>query len=610
MLNYLGEEQVYCYCDNNKALIGTLINNKRVIDIEELVSIKDQINIIITIGLTYYEDVYKQLSLLGLQNIIINFKMGKYTFEGFYATVRQAKLDGLVIIGTGYWSKVTYKIMKMFDVLPLVFCDEYNGELFNIDIMNFTKTVKSYPNAVYVIAPDEQLDSKKRRDIITKLKINNVYSNYSELLIENYTYLLDINYEIKEKNEDKELIDYKFRYDDIDNIIVFNHMGNSGSIYFENILDSHSQILNIPFGNGINDLVYKYKYLLNRLDKKELIIEICSMMNSHFISNLNVKKMGKVTDNRCCLNKNGENDIRVLIDPTMFYKEITEQINKMKLISFSNILKGIYAAYNNVLGKQYNKHKSYWIFYHMHYVDINLEMIDNMIYTTDFKRVEYIYMIREPIQHLFSSINYHMNIGARSKAMVSSLYFINNILNNELGYRFQKESNIITPIIIRFEDVKYKFNSFINKFCSFLDISNEKSFLRTTVNGIEVYFQTIDELGNKQYITGNDTSAVKRKNYSLIISNWDEERLNIVYQKFKKAFGYKVSTKDFSNINKKQLTKMFNEPFKFVDILVEAAIESGNIEDAASIKMFIQKKFLDFMFEYDKNTIYYDYFII
>ena len=72
-LNKLGNESVYCLADSNPDLVGKIRYGKEIKNIEELKSIKEEIDIFISVSDKYKRDIYELLRSNGLeQNVIAN----------------------------------------------------------------------------------------------------------------------------------------------------------------------------------------------------------------------------------------------------------------------------------------------------------------------------------------------------------------------------------------------------------------------------------------------------------------------------------------------------------------------------------------------------------
>jgi len=341
---------------------------------------------------------------------------------------------------------------------------------------------------------------------------------------------------------------------------------------------------------------------------------ICALLNPHFITSLDSSifhKHCKITKNKAFINHNGDYETRIGIDSVSFARGIVNELTGVDEPSFSDTIKIIFAIYNNVLGKKYDHNEEYWIFYHMHQTNYHLNTLDNLMSNSDFKRLEYLFIIREPVQHLFSCINFFSQMEGYFAAMISTMNSLKNFICSDLGYMFEKKrSNFKKNVkVVRFEDLKLRSKETMLAFCKWADIEYSDSMTETTVNGIKVYLTTVTDDGKKRYITGNDPYAVNRKDFSSQMTSYDIVRLNIAFQKFKKAYGYEVDVPDFKDFSKGFLNEMYSKDFKFVRTLIDSADKTGDITNSKNIlSEGIKHLLLTFMGNYEENTEYYDYF--
>ena len=87
-------------------------------------------------------------------------------------------------------------------------------------------------------------------------------------------------------------------------------------------------------------------------------------------------------------------------------------------------------------------------------------------------------------------------------------------------------------------------------FCRWLGIEYDSILEETTVNGIQIYFPVAGKAG--AVITGNDQSAVNKKDYSELLSEFDIVRLKIVFH-ILHAYRYACDVPDF---------RLFARPFR------------------------------------------------
>lgn len=59
-------------------------------------------------------------------------------------------------------------------------------------------------------------------------------------------------------------------------------------------------------------------------------------------------------------------------------------------------------------------------------------------------------------------------------------------------------------------------------------------------------------------------SSVGKKDFSEIFTLWDEARLNMIYAKFKRAYGYECLTPDFDSFSEKHGRNCYLKILNFV----------------------------------------------
>ncbi len=143
-LDYYGNEQVYCFADNDKKKADTFVNNKRIICIEEFNSIAHNYTIIIAV--TIYEEIVKQFNSMGLQNYFV-FRTEFPMIEKELVTFSDS-LDSIVLCGRDESTDGILEIVKRLG------CD-----------WDFFSTPQEISNSVAMLS-DEFLQKCKRRKVI------------------------------------------------------------------------------------------------------------------------------------------------------------------------------------------------------------------------------------------------------------------------------------------------------------------------------------------------------------------------------------------------------------------------------------------------------------
>ena len=532
--------------------------------------------------------------------------------------VSEAKKRGICLYGAGYWGNVAYQLFSLFNVTPVCYCDdddskvgkEYNGS----PVLSLQEAVEEFPTSVYIVCIDQTrkfgaYNRSLQKNMLNNLKIHNVYDSNSELRLPFYLFLLDINGSEGIQHCKKHLythIDDKlFWWNNLKNLAIISNMSNSGVWFFTQLLDMHSHVLCLPFSESFEDI---YVNRLQYLEDDELIIEMAAQMLGYFKSDyVELKCVGQHKFQNLCVDKNGVNLKEVYIEPLEFVSNLYLQFKdrNVKLHSYGEMLKIYFSAYNNCLQKRYEADKNYWMIYDLHkpYYDITKEY--DFLATDEFDRIENLIVIREPVQHCFSWVK-RMMIQEKNNAAASREY-VAKVMKSELGINIERKKGYDNLHVVKFEDVKNKGNLTLRALCGFLDIPYEESMMKTTLNGIEVYFPANTKDGIK-YITGFDTAASSQKDFSEILTPWDEARLNIIYSAFKKALGYEMKYPFFYEFEEKTLEDILKEDFKFALLIQNVVNESLNEEEQYDVNTFIKELFMGYVRNYDEEKVtYYDY---
>ena len=532
--------------------------------------------------------------------------------------INDAKERGICLYGAGYWGDVAYKIFSMFHVMPLCYCDDdalkvgkkYNG----ISIMSLQEAAKQFPNAVYIVCIDltrkpGATNRDLQKNMLDNLRKHNIYDSNSEIRLPFYVFLLDIDGYVGIRSCKEQLCNYNtdnmFFWDKLTNLTVLSNMSNSGVWFFVQLLDMHSQILSLPYCESLEEV---YKNRLQYLKDDELIIEMTAQMLGYFKSDYeDLDCVGQHRFQNFCVDENGENIKGAYIEPLDFLVNLYLQFKDgdIKLHSYGHMLKIYFAAYNNCIHRKYEAGKNYWILYDVHKPDYDVAKEYDYLSSDEFDRIENLIVIREPVQHCFSWVKRMMITEKNNGAAIREC--IAGIIRSELGTNLQKKEGFDNLHVIKFEDIKYEGKKTLEVLCDFLQIPFEESMMKTTLNGIEVYFPANTQDGVK-YITGFDTSAASQKDFSDILTSWDEVRLNIFYSVFKKALGYKTEYPAFYELKEETLKDILKEDFKFASIIQDVVNKYLKKDQQYDVNKFIKELLMDYVKNFDERTVtYYDY---
>lgn len=534
-------------------------------------------------------------------------------------TIEHAKQRGLCLYGAGFWGEVAYQLFTKLGVTPLCYCDDDPdkwGEAYQgLPVHSLEEATQKYPGAVYIPCVNAATDRgiNDRHSFIAmrqRLKDFGVYDAHSELRIILYLFLLDLknvegitDIRIEDAVAKEEGI---IEADDIQNVLIFNHMSNSGSYYFDQLLDGHPDIVSIPYITDLFHLVYERR--LKFLEGADLLIEMTAQMLGYLHSDYEDLQRGR--KNRFgswCLDKDGNFLKGFLIWPDDFVRNLRMQFGShVKLASFGHMMKIYAAAYSNSIGKRRkDANGAVWLFYHVHNPGLSTQELHGFFEENEFQRKEVLIIIREPVQHCFAWTR-AMTAAAKDIHLFDKDKLFSNVLKCELGNWLTRTEGYDVQVV-RLEDLKYRSEDTMRRLCEWLGIPYLDILANTTLNGLQVYFPTVTESGERYYITGNDTTSVDRKDFSEAMTLWDEARLNMVCAKFKKAYGYKNDVPDFMEFSEAAREEIMKEDFKFATIVQDLLDREVPEESRYDVNQFVKELYLDFMRGYQEGTEYYGY---
>ena len=408
-----------------------------------------------------------------------------------------AKIKGLVLYGAGFWGEVAVKIFQMFDLTPICFCDDIkkgqikrimtNRGMVEIPIVSLKHAARNHPEAIYIATVSNIGGEKSERyKLNSRLKAYGLLSGYSGFHPNRYTFLLDTGLNFSARDEKN-----AFSSEDISGIIVANHMGNSGSIFFNTLVDGHPNILNIVFLGGQTRLEILYEKRLQYLSGRELAIEISSQMQPYFTSSLGYncfaksEKIGEVY----FLNSEGKPDREIYIDPKIFIEYLYCEIEDCCNITYGKLLKSVYVAYANTIGRRKCAGTKYYLYYDMHNMNCPISKLCRFFSRSEFDNIFYLYIIRNPIQQIYSFLKRCIIEAEPDVRRYMLRYeFASRFLSGIGRMLINTEGHTVNVRGIRFEDIKRNPVDMMHKFCLWLDVPYNSALEETTVNGHRSYF--------------------------------------------------------------------------------------------------------------------------
>lgn len=542
------------------------------------------------------------------------------TYRSLYSMVEQVRSNGLVIYGAGFWGKISWQIFNLFDVTPECFCDDDSDKQgtyliqdnVKVPIISLDEAAAKYPSAVYFAAGTGKVKEKTARSaMLSRLRERGLISEYSGFHPVRYLFLLEGGLEAL-KHTDK-AVSNGFQIENLKNIIIANNTGNCGSVYFNSLMDGHPNIVNIVALGANASLTDIYLKRLQYLEGEELVLETASQMSAYFISQYPDEVLyptfGRLAY-EFFVDQNAQPEKRIYIDSTKFLTELNYLLSGLGKVSFAVLMKAIYAAYANTIGKIFDPGQTYWMYFDRHETNYDVRETDKLFSSNDFERIEHWFIIREPVQCVFSTLRRKRKDGGEGTSIFWNLgrpEIYLKFFNGCLGLAWEKTeaTKNKTVKIIRFEDAKRKTRATMQAVAKWMDIPFDESMLEATVNGIPVYYPSFG--GREQgVISSSDTTAADRKDFSALMSSYDIFRLNMAFQDFKKAYGYDCDVPDYRDFSQDFLQELYKHPFRFEDALDAASAEAEKIGALYSEKY--ASKYMNYM-KSKKRPICHEYII-
>lgn len=496
-------------------------------------------------------------------------------YRSLFDIVDTAQKRGIVFYGAGFWGEITWRIFRLFSVKPLCFCDDDPDKrtqphpLTQAPVLDIDEAVRRYPNAVY-LATVSNIGGKAapRYRMNMALQERGVLSADSGFHASRYTFLLE-DHVYAQINAPIRREEGVFHKEHLDRVVFLNHMGNSGILYLDQLMDSHPEILNIAMLGHKTDLPQLYESRLQYLTGRELAVEIASQMNPYLKCSLPEEAFFSSyrLAQQFYLDKEGRPEQRLYIDGAAFLHFLLQELPEERTISFAELIRCIFAAYSNVIGKPFDPLKIYWILYEMHQVNYDVNALDQLLLQDDFADRRYLFIVRESVRHCYSWLRRFVidaDADMRCYHVRSSL---TDLFSCDLGLMLECTSSRAAKQvrIVRFEDLKLHRSQTMQAICQWLGISYSTNMEETTVNGISVYFPVSS---NSSQVHGADSLlAVESCDYSDLFSEFDVLRLNLLFQYCKRACGYAVDVPDLGRFSMPFLEKLLKMPFRFERVI-------------------------------------------
>lgn len=363
------------------------------------------------------------------------------------------------------------------------------------------------------------------------------------------------------KNPNYDKISSDVKKSEPENIFALLHFGRSGTGLFHSLIDDHKEIITLPsiyFSEFFDIQTWKqisskgWFEAVNRFIEKYPVFfdsrspDAVPTVNNKYIDNLGMKEG---------LTNLGSNKKDYLVlEKRLFKKKLSELMEKYKSLDHYTFFKLIHLAYEKTIRNKVFKNN---IFYHIH----NPDTYSRLNFSRFAPNAKWIVMIREPIESCESWIkepfenNNYLDVSMRICIMLLDISRDIFNKNNSIG--------------VRLEDLKEKPKATIKKICKWMNIKEEKSLYKMTVQGKKWW-------GDKSSPNSKPFGKVYKSNKKTIFSKKDIFFFDTLFYPFKIKFKYLEENPVKFKKDLRTIRPMMKETFDFEKKIIK---ETGITED-------------------------------
>ncbi|OGT35028.1 MAG: hypothetical protein A3F11_07425 [Gammaproteobacteria bacterium RIFCSPHIGHO2_12_FULL_37_14] len=337
-----------------------------------------------------------------------------------------------------------------------------------------------------------------------------------------------------------------------DKVIAIQNCGSSGTLLIQSLLDNHPQILSLPALHGQQLLIFWENH--DKLDATHLLQAFLQDHQYWFHPENRHDEYG-------LLQMGSNMNEQVHVDQELFSTYLSSMWNDLTQLTRKDFIISIYLAYNQALNRTIDS--SSWILYPIH----SLPKKYALQLTSDFSKVYFLHMIREPIQNMGSTAK-HIN---RYGHWIN-LYLLSCVISQMLHdiaihagcYQVHGMYPYVNDVIdgnmqcraIRLEDLHKNSAMSLSAICKWLNLSWSDTLLESSFDG-KLWHNRRESV--RQLGVGTKTLAQKHND---IFMSFDKFRLNFISNFFGLAFNYQKKFTIFKKIGLVAIFPLLFLPFK------------------------------------------------
>lgn len=404
-----------------------------------------------------------------------------------------------------------------------------------------------YPNAVYFAVYKEVSDtvkeySKKVKKIIYDSGIPNISFYFSN----DYFYLRDY-FKLQPGDKGKSVCAGgglkplgKIRIEDVDKVLFLFDSALSGTHFMNTVIDAHPNILTLGYNCLQGNLLFYIQELKNRVTLEEFPDKLFEVYQDHLCRD------------------NLEAFERTFPDTEKFIHEFKSVVKGHENLSEKDLFISVYIAYHYMIFGEPQKadHRAgevkpvLYLEPHSHYKSYQLlgTWLDG-----NFTEVVYLKLLRNAITRLGSFFRLSASCG-NGYMEPNDVKGMGSLSLEQKCFR-EPEKNVIA---LRFEDIKLHPREALGYLLNRFKIPWSETLTETTINGRPSSYMS----ASKNPTTGYDLRPIYNA-YEEYFSSFDRFRLDILYRKKQKAYGYPFLDLDFYQFQERQIDEFFRYPYKF-----------------------------------------------
>ncbi len=339
----------------------------------------------------------------------------------------------------------------------------------------------------------------------------------------------------------------------IDEVLAIVFLGRSGSVFLGSLLDNHPQIIMLP-GTQLSFYYDFWESYGHSLQKDHLIKTFCAYFSAFFdvfaFSALSLRTQPALVLGFSEMGS--ERNEKIEVNKEKFIQVLHFILDKVSSVDRKSFFRAIHIAYTIASNRSSQLHQSKlpMIVYQLH---MNWPpLVKHLI--SDFPKTKIIHMIREPFQ----------TIGSHFKHSGYNCHVMNHFYNDAFLYGGKDRSRAI-----KLEDLHTEPKQTLEKIIKWIGIGWSDSLLESTFNGKKWW-----NLKDVEQVHGFNKVIIS-KNHSSFYYKFDEYRLNVLYFKRFKLWGYPC--RDVSKLERFLILPLLLMPFKMELIYYRNDISSRKL---------------------------------